>query len=147
MNKEKDFTTSIMVYKSPTEVFEAINNARGWWQGEFVGNTNKLDDEFTYQVADVHFSKQRIIELVPDKKVVWLVTESKINFVADKNEWLNTKLIFEITRVDGKTKVTFTHQGLVPAIECYGGCSGAWESLVGKSLFSFITTGKGVKVF
>ena len=142
-----DFTTSILVDKSPKEVFNAINNVRGWWQGEIVGNTEKLNDEFTYQMQEFHFTKQKIVEFIPDKKVVWLVTDSKINFVTDKNEWLNTTIHFDISKQNKQTKLAFTHQGLVPKIECYGGCSGAWGKLVEQSLLSLITTGKGVDVF
>jgi hypothetical protein len=87
------------------------------------------------------------VELIPGKKVVWLVTESQINFVADKAEWLNTKIIFDIATEGEKTRLTFTHEGLVPAIECYQDCSGAWGQLVAKSLYSFINTGKGVNIF
>lgn len=144
---QKDFTTSILVDKPPVEVFTAINNVRGWWQGEIAGSTNKLNDEFTYQMGEIHFSKQKIVEFIPNEKVVWLVTESKINFVADKDEWVDTEIVFDITKVDNKTRLSFTHQGLVPAIECYGGCSGAWGKLVEQSLYSLITTGKGVDVF
>jgi len=143
----KDYTTYIEVDKSPAEVFKAINNVRGWWQGEITGSTEHPGDGFTYQMGDVHFSKQKVVELVPDKKVVWLVTESKINFVTQKNEWTNTKIIFEISTVGNKTRITFEHQGLVPQIECYDGCSGAWGQLIEKSLYSLITTGKGVDVF
>lgn len=145
--QNKDFTTSILVAQSPTEVYNAINNVRGWWQGEVLGDTDKLNDEFTYQMGDVHFSKQKVVELIPDKKVEWLITESKINFVADKEEWLDTKVVFDITKEEDKTRLTFTHQGLVPTIECYGGCSGGWKALIEKSLFSLITAGKGVDVF
>ena len=147
MKKGKDFETSILVDKSPVEAFNAINNVRGWWQGKIAGSTDKLNDEFTYQMGDVHFSKQKIVEFVPNKKVVWLVTESKINFVTNKSEWVNTKIVFNITEVENKTRLSFTHEGLVPAIECYGGCSGAWGQLVEQSLYSLITTGKGVDVF
>ena len=124
MKKEKDFTTSIVVDKSPTEVFNAINNVRGWWQGEIKGNTEKLNDEFTYQMQDIHFSKQKIVELIPDKKVVWLVTESNLSFVDKTDEWTGTKIDLNIQPEGKKTKLTFTHHGLVPAFECYGGCSG-----------------------
>ena len=143
----KDFTTTILLDQSPKEVFNAINNVRDWWQGEIKGSTDKLNDEFTYEMQPYHLSKQKIVELIPGKKVVWLVTESKINFVADKEEWLNTKIVFDICREGEKTKLTFTHHGLVPKIECYGDCSGAWSNLVDQSLFSLITTGKGVDVF
>lgn len=143
----KDFTTTILLDQSPKEVFNAINNVRDWWQGEIKGSTDKLNDEFTYEMQPYHLSRQKIVELIPGKKVVWLVTESKINFVADKEEWLNTKIVFDICKEGEKTKLTFTHHGLVPKIECYGDCSGAWGKLVNQSLFNLITTGKGVDVF
>jgi hypothetical protein len=145
--ENNSYSTTILVDQSPTEVFNAINNVRGWWQGEIKGSTDKLNDEFTYQMKEFHLTKQKIVEFVPDKKVVWQVTESKINFVADKEEWLNSKIIFDITTEGKKTKLTFTHHGLVPKIECYRNCSGAWDDLIEKSLFSLITAGKGVDVF
>lgn len=143
----KDFTTSIVVDQTPKEVFDAINNVAGWWSGEIKGNTNKLNDEFTYRSGEVHFSKQKIVELVPGKKVVWLVTESQINFVANKNEWANTTISFDIDQQDKKTQLRFTHLGLNPEIECYGGCSNGWNQLIQQSLMSLITTGKGKKIF
>ena len=145
--KQKEFTTSILVDKSPAEVFNAINNVRGWWQGEIAGNTNKPGDEFTYQVTTIHFSKQKIIEMKPNLKVVWLVTESNLSFASKKDEWTNTKIQFDISSVGDKTKLTFTHHGLVANFECYGNCSNAWKLLIQKSLYSFIITGKGVDVF
>jgi hypothetical protein len=147
MNQEKNFTTSITVSQPPAEVFSAVNNVRGWWQGEIKGNTDKLNDEFSYRMKDIHFSKQKIVELIPNEQIVWLVTESQLSFLTDKSEWTGTKIIFDIVTEGNKTKLTFTHQGLVPAIACYNNCSGAWSDLIEKSLFSLITTGKGVDVF
>ncbi|HEX8269616.1 MAG TPA: SRPBCC family protein [Flavobacterium sp.] len=144
---EKDYTTSILVDKSLADVFTAINNVRGWWQGEITGNAEHLHDEFVYKMGDVHFSKHRVIECIPNKKVVWLVTDSNLSFVEKHDEWTNTQLQFDITEEGGKTRLTFTHNGLVPAFECFQNCSGAWASLIEKSLLNFINTGKGVKVF
>ena len=143
----KDFTTTILVDKTPKEVFNAINNVRGWWQGEIEGNTDKLNDEFIYRMEPYHYSKQKLVEVIPDKKVVWLVTDSKLNFVKNKSEWTGTKIIFEISEKNSKTQLCFTHSGLVREFECYDGCSNAWSALVQKSLLSLITTGKGKKVF
>ena len=144
---KSDFSTIILVDQSAMEVFDAVNNVSGWWQGDIEGDTDKLNDEFDYRMEDVHFSKQKIEELVPGKKVVWLVTDSKLNFVKKKDEWTGTKIIFEISEINNKTQLRFTHEGLVPQFECFGDCANAWGELIQKSLFSLITTGKGVMVF
>jgi hypothetical protein len=138
-----DYTIAFSVDRSPEQVFDAINNVRGWWSGEIDGSTDTPGAEFTYRYKDVHFSTQKITEFVPGRKVVWHVVDSRINFVKDRTEWNGTDIVFEIARKDGGTELRFTHVGLVPAFECYGGCSGAWGFYVNDSLRSLITTGKG----
>jgi len=142
-----DFTTTIVVDQTPKQVFNAINNPQAWWSGEIKGSTDKLNDEFTYRYKELHLSKQRIVEMIPDQKVVWLVTESKINYAEDKREWTDTKISFEISEQDNKTQLRFTHLGLVPEIECFDSCSNSWSQLIQQGLFSLITTGKGKKIF
>ena len=142
-----NYTTTILVNQTAKVVFEAVNNVTGWWQGEIKGNTNKLDAEFTYRVEDIHFSKQKVVELVPYEKVVWQVTDSLLSSFKDESEWTGTKISFEISEVNKKTQLRFTHAGLVPKNECYGDCSNAWGLLIQQSLFSLITTGKGKRVF
>lgn len=139
----QNFTTSISVDQSPNEVFDAINNVRGWWSEGIEGRTDKLGAEFKFHYKDFHHSTQKITEFVPGKKVVWHVSDARINFVKDKTEWNGTDIVFEIARKGGKTELRFTHVGLVPAIECYDGCSGAWGFYVNESLRDLITTGKG----
>ena len=140
----KDFTTTILVDQTPQEAFNIINNVRGWWTGEpgVDGNTDKLGDEFTYRYGNIHYSKQKVTELIPGKKVVWLVTDSELNFIKNKSEWTGTKIIFEIAKKGDKTEVRFTHVGLVPEVECYGDCSNAWSSYIKNSLRNFITKDK-----
>jgi hypothetical protein len=142
--KTSDFSATILVDQTPEEAFNAINNVRGWWTGEpgVEGSTDKLNDEFTYDYTPYHHSKQRITELIPGQKIVWLVTDSSINFVEDKNEWTGTKITFEITKKGDKTEVCFTHLGLTPGNECYDSCSNAWSSYISNSLRNFIAKGK-----
>jgi len=144
--KTSDFSTTILVDKSPEEVFHAINNVGGWWSGDIEGRSTKLNDEFTYRYKDIHFSKQRVVEMIPDQKVVWLITDSNLNFTKDAHEWIGTKISFEITEKDGKTELRFSHIGLNPDIECFDACSNAWSSIVHQSLSSLITTGEGQKL-
>jgi Activator of Hsp90 ATPase homolog 1-like protein len=142
----QDFTTTIVVDQTPEEVFNAINNPQAWWSGEITGNADKLNDEFTYRYKDLHMSKQRIIEMIPDRKVAWQVTESQINYAQDKSEWTGTKMIFEIAELDNGTQLRFTHLGLDPEIECFESCSNSWSQLIRQGLFSLITTGKGEEI-
>ena len=138
------FTTTIFVDQTPKQVFDAINNVRGWWSEEIEGATNKLNEEFKYHYRNVHRCQMKIVEFVPDKKVVWLVMDNDFNFTKDKSEWKGTKIIFDIAEKGKQTKMHFTHQGLVPQYECYQICHDAWTNYIKNSLRSLIITGKGM---
>jgi uncharacterized protein YndB with AHSA1/START domain len=138
-----NLTNVFSVNQSPEEVFDAINDVRAWWSGEIDGRTDARGAEFTYRYKDVHRTTQKITEFVPGKRIVWHVTDSYIGFVQDKSEWDGTDIVFDIARKGDKTEVRFTHVGLVPKIECYGGCSGAWGFYINESLRKLIEAGKG----
>jgi hypothetical protein len=142
MNNQ-DFTTAFLVDQTPKEAFDAINNVEGWWTENLEGNSQKLNDEFSVRFWDVHYSKQKLIEVVPGEKVVWLITDSKLNFIKDQSEWTGAKISFDITKQGNQTQVRFTQLGLVPEVECYGACSNAWSGYINDSLRSLITTGIG----
>ena len=139
-----DFTTTLLVDQPPQEVFEAINYVRGWWSEEIEGSTDKLNNEFTYHYKDVHRCKMKLIEIIPGKKVVWLVMDNYFNFTKDKSEWRDTKISFEISKKDSKTQLRFTHLGLTPEYECYDICNDGWTNYIQHSLASLVKTGKGM---
>jgi hypothetical protein len=126
---EQNFTAVFTVDQTPEEAFAAINDVRGWWSGEIEGTTDKLGKEFTYRYKDVHYSKQKITELIPGKKMVWLVKDSHLNFTQDPTEWTGTEITFAVSKKGGKTEIHFTHRGLHPEVECFTGCSSAWSFL------------------
>ena len=140
--KEQNYHTSITVDATAHEAFENINSVTKWWTENLEGRSQKLNDEFTVRFGDVHYSRQKLVEVVPGKKVVWLVTDSKLSFVKDKSEWTNTKISFEISSQNDKTKIDFRHLGLVPEMECFDACSNAWSQYI-QSLQMLLTTGKG----
>jgi len=139
----QNFNITFLVEQTPNQVFNAINNVRGWWSEELEGESEKLNDEFIYRHKEFHYSKHKLIGVEQDKKVVWLTTDSKLTFVNKQDEWNGTEMIFEITRQDDKTKLVITHFGLVPEFECYEACSKGWTHYLQSSLLPLITTGLG----
>jgi Activator of Hsp90 ATPase homolog 1-like protein len=141
--EKQDYTATLVVDATAQEVFNNINAVSKWWTDELKGSSQKQNDEFTVQFADMHLSTQKIVELIPGKKVVWLVTESNLSFIKEKDEWTNTTISFEIAAHDNKTQLSFTHFGLVPQIECFKDCSKGWDYYIKGSLFKLLTEGKG----
>jgi hypothetical protein len=141
--QNQDFTTTIVVDQTPEEVFNAVINPRGWWSEEIEGSTERLNDEFNYHYKDAHISKMKLIEVIPNKKVVWLVMDNYFEFTKDKKEWTGNKIVFEITPKNNKTQLQFTQVGLVPEYECYDICQNGWGNYIDNSLRKLITTGKG----
>lgn len=144
--KNKSFTIALLSDQAPAEVFNAVRNVRDWWSGyyseEIKGGTEKLNDEFSFRAGDgVHYSKQKLIEVIPNKKIVWLITESDLSFLEKKDEWTGTKVIFDISPRGNQTQLVFTHEGLIPEIECYNSCAPAWSQYLLNKLLPMITTG------
>ena len=139
----QDFTATFTVDQRPEEVFAAINNVRGWWSGDVEGSTDAVGNVWTYRYKDIHYSKQKITELVPGKRVAWHVLDGYLGFTEDKTEWTGTDIVFDITQEGGKTEVRFTHLGLTPEFECFENCSNAWAFYIKGSLQDLITSGQG----
>ncbi len=141
--KTNDISISLLVDQSPEQVFEAVKNVQGWWSKSIVGKSAELNDEFAYEVKGIHFSRQRLVEVVPAKRIVWQVTESNMSFLEDTDEWTGTRVIFDISRSGDQTELLFTHEGLHPGVECYDKCQPAWTQYIRHSLLRLVTTGKG----
>jgi hypothetical protein len=141
----KSYNISIEVTQSPRDVFNHIaNDVAKWWGGkDLEGGSKKLNDEFIIHHPGTHYSKQKVVEFIPGKKIIWLVTESTLDWLQkDKHEWKNTKMIFEITPKGDKTILHFTHEGLVPEKECYSLCHEGWNKVIKDYLFNYINEGK-----
>jgi len=148
----QSYKTSIEVASTPKKVFNAINEVSKWWIREaggtstgFEGKSSNLNDEFILRHSDKHYSKHKLIAFIPNKKVGWLVTSSKLTWIKEnKEEWTGTKMIFEIVPKGEKTSLIFTHEGLVPPIECYEHCVHFWDRVIKEWLFNFINSGKTI---
>jgi Activator of Hsp90 ATPase homolog 1-like protein len=134
MEKE-NFHRTITVDGPAEKTMEKICQPNLWWSKEFEGSCTKLNDEFIIRSGDKHYSKQKLVEFVPNERVVWLVTDSKLNWIEkDKYEWTGSKMIFELNSNGDNTELNFTHVGLVPGKECYEKCVQGWDMLIRERL-------------
>jgi hypothetical protein len=121
-----DYTATIEVAKSPRDVYRCLTeNVANWWGGkDLEGSARQVNDEFTIHHPGAHYSKQIVVELIPDKRVAWLVQESYLNWLKrDPHEWTSTKIVYELAGRGDITVLHFTHQGLTPDKESYERCS------------------------
>ena len=141
--EKNDFNCSISASISADEAIKKIANVQDWWGVTFTGNAEKQNDTFIVKMSGDSFFDFTVTELIPGKKVVWLVTDCNMPWYSEKREWANTKLIFDLRENNGVTELNFKHEGLTPDVECYKDCMSGWTHWITTSLFSYFTTGQG----
>jgi len=135
--KANSFVFGFQSSQSLGDVYKTLLDVRSWWTGLFgeaiEGESRDLNDEFTFRAGNgAHYTKQKLIDAEPNKRIVWLVTDSNLSFAKKTDEWTGTKIRFDISGQPGRTDVTFSHEGLVPAFDCYNACSGGWTQYLEK---------------
>lgn len=156
MSDAKNLTATMTVEHTPEEVFAAITDVRGWWCENIIGDTAALHDEFVFHDDFTHagevvqgkegirFARFQLTEVVPGSRVVWHCVDADLTFVADRDEWTGTDVVFDITADDQGTTLSFVHKGLNSAeSECYEACSAGWTFYITTSLPQLIATGAG----
>lgn len=138
----RNYHATVNVNGSIENAMTKISQVNLWWAKNFTGKAEKLNDTFS-----VHFGKTyvdfKINELIPNKKVVWKVTDCNLDWIKAKKEWNGTKVIFQLSENKKSTQIDFTHIGLVPGVECYNDCEVGWNGHIKESLVHFINEGKG----
>ena len=77
----------------------------------------------------------KVLELDPAKRVLWQVVDGP-------EEWIGTKVSFELKQDGDYTIVLFKHQGWKEPVEFMHHCSTKWAIFL-MSLKSLVETGKG----
>ena len=139
---EQDFSYKLTVKAPAKEALKRISEVNLWWAKNFKGKAAKLNDMFSVYFGDT-FVDFKISEVIPGKKIIWLVTDCNLGWIKDKKEWKNTEVIWALTEKDGKTQIDFVHKGLTPESECYESCKPGWTGHLKGSLVKLINDGKG----
>ncbi len=145
MKEQQDFSYSLTVNASPKEVMEKIGQVNSWWAKNFKGKAGKVNDEFS-----VYFGKPgdtfvnfKISEMIPEKKISWLVTDCNLHWINDTKEWKNNEIIWNLNQMNGKTTIDFVHKGMTSESECYESCKPGWTHHIKDSLVKLIEEDTG----
>lgn len=130
----RSYHTAISIDRPAAEVFKKITQVPQWWTTDFEGKSAHVGDEFIIHHPGAHYAKHLVEESVLGQKLIWLVTESKLDWLQNQNEWTGTKMIFELSA--GELK--FTHKGLTPDKESYERCSQGWKEVILQKLSKYI---------
>ncbi|WP_146645344.1 SRPBCC family protein [Labilithrix luteola] len=121
---------------SPDRVYDAlstIDGLAGWWTTDTRGRSS-VDGviKFTF---DSGFVDMKVLELQPGKRVLWLAVDGP-------EEWVGTKISFDLKQDGDYATVLFKHQGWREPTEFMHHCSTKWAAFL-MSLKSLVETGKG----
>jgi hypothetical protein len=141
--KNENYHISITVKADAKKAVNSICNVADWWTSNIEGNSKNLNDVFTIHFGET-FVTFKITELIPERKIVWAVTDCNLHWLNDKKEWNNTKVEWQISASDGSSNITMIHDGLIPAAECYENCEKGWNFFTGESLKKLINEGQGM---
>lgn len=135
-------------YEKPAaEVFQALTSLtglKGWWTEDCSVAPLQVGSENTFRFGPT-YTVMKVKEVIPNKKIVWECTKHHhIDAdLAKSNEWVGTKLTFQLEEKDKNTHLHFVQEGLTPWLECYSICENKWNYFLKDSLKSYLETGVG----
>lgn len=165
----QNYSKSIIVNAQPSKAYAALTiEYDKWWTTTTSNSINDIGDMVTFTFGQT-FWKMTVKNLIANEYVELQCIKAH-HVHPDQSsdiesEWRGTKLIWEIqpynsendnnenasdttskkkSAAQNKTKITFTHQGLVPKLACYEICQQGWEFYFTKSLQRYLDTGAGL---
>jgi activator of Hsp90 ATPase-like protein len=115
------------------QALTTIKGLSGWWTSDTRGES-RAGGIIQFRFGAGGFD-MKVLELDPGRRVEWLVVDGP-------QEWLGTKVIFELRQEAGWTIILFKHQGWKEPVEFMHHCSTKWAVFL-LSLKSLLETGKG----
>ena len=139
----QDYHHSVTAKVSAQDAYSKVARVSEWWNKKSTGNTREVGDTFKIDWGQtwVNF---KVIEAVPDKRIVWHVEDCHLPWLKNQTEWKDTKVIWDLSAANGETEIKITHLGLTPDVECYGACEAGWDFHVGQSLLKLLTEDQGL---
>jgi uncharacterized protein YndB with AHSA1/START domain len=131
-----DILHRVGIKSSLNDVYQALttrDGLAGWWTTDTRGES-KVDGVIQFRFGAGGFD-MKVLELEPASRVLWQV-------VAGPEEWVGTKVSWELKEEGDYAIILFRHQGWKEPVEFMHHCSTKWAIFL-MSLKSLLETGKG----
>lgn len=140
------YTQSILLPRTaPQQAFDALTQGIAlWWSTAFEGSAQQPGHSFTVRFGPQVFKNIRIEALSEPDHITWYVHDALLAVpgLLQQQEWIGTRIIWDISEQNGDTIIQLSHEGLHPALECFDICRNGWQQFT-NSLQQYITTGAG----
>ncbi len=140
----ESYSTELLVSAKPESVYSAITRDIDKWWTVLSNQALQVGDQLIVRFEKATSWVMTVSEAFPNRSLVWKVAEANhdLEGLSTKDEWNGTTINWTIEEKETGSKITFIHEGLVPALECYEICEAGWGYFLG-SLKNYLETGKG----
>lgn len=138
------YSTEILISAKPESVYTAITKDIDKWWTELSNQALQVGDQLVVRFEETTSWMMTVSEALHGRSLVWKVAEANhdLEDLTKKDEWKGTTIQWKIVQYETGSKVTLTHQGLVPELECFEICQAGWGYFL-RSLKGYLETGKG----
>ena len=110
---------------SPNDAYKALTTIDGlsrWWTNDTQGE-NEVGGVIKFLFKPRGFFDMKVLELDPGKRVLWEVVDGP-------EEWIGTRVSFDLKQEDNWTILLFKHQGWKEPVEFMHHCSTKWATFL-----------------
>lgn len=139
------YTRDIVVSGSPGAAYKALTSEFYKWWTLDADSISAVGDTITFKF-DATYWAMRANTLSPNYIELECIDAHHIHKGLPSSilkEWEGTKLKWEIQELDGSTKISLTHEGLIPSLDCFEICTEGWDYFFVNSLKSYLDEGEG----
>jgi uncharacterized protein YndB with AHSA1/START domain len=122
---------------APDSTYKALttrDGLAGWWTIQTEVDGGDVGSVIRFRFGDGGFD-MKILELEPGRRVLWQVVDGP-------DEWVGTRIDFELRQDGNYTVVLFKHEGWRRPVEFMHHCSTKWALFL-MSLKALVEQGKG----
>lgn len=141
---DNNYIASITVSASTDQCFNAITKQMNqWWTETAEGDLTKVGDtvKAIFPPAFGHWTfKATVLDRGARIEIVCIDAHHYVEGKSKEieQEWLGTRIVWEFASVGEKTKITLTHHGLTPQLNCWDICLNGWNYFFKVSLMDFL---------